>query len=248
MKVLILAGGLGTRLRSVINDVPKPLAPINDIPYIAYILRALYQKGLTEVILSVGYKSQHFTDFILLHKQQLPGMKLNLLVEPQPLGTGGALRYCYDKYPDDSYLIFNGDSFCDFSLEKILLIGKQQGSALVVAEVPDVGRYGEVTVFDDGKVKAFHEKNDSGQSGLINAGIYYIPSHIVAECAAQKHFSLEHEIMPKLLELGLYAIKAEGEFIDIGVPEDYQAICADPAHFFNDIPKWPQVDMEQKVE
>ncbi|MFT4939428.1 MAG: D-glycero-alpha-D-manno-heptose 1-phosphate guanylyltransferase [Paraglaciecola sp.] len=248
MKVLILAGGLGTRLRSVINDLPKPLAPINDIPYIAYMLRALHEKGLNDVILSVGYKAQHFTDFVRLHKQQLPDMEIRLLVEPQPLGTGGALRYCYDMYPDDSYLIFNGDSFCDFSLEKLLSTGKQHGSALVVAEVQDVSRYGEVTVFNDGKVKAFHEKKDSGQGGLINAGIYYIPSYIVAQCAAQKHFSLEHEIMPKLLELGLYAVKAEGEFIDIGVPEDYQAICADPEHFFTAIPSWSQMYMESKVE
>ncbi|MFT5676410.1 MAG: D-glycero-alpha-D-manno-heptose 1-phosphate guanylyltransferase [Paraglaciecola sp.] len=248
MKVLILAGGLGTRLRSVINDVPKPLAPINEIPYIAYILKALYQKGLTEVILSVGYKAQHFTDFIERHKQQLPDMEITLLVEPQPLGTGGALRYCYGKYPADSYLIFNGDSFCDFSLEKILSMGEQHGSALVVAEVQDVSRYGEVTVFPDGKVKAFHEKKESGEGGMINAGIYYIPSHFVAQCEAQKHFSLEHEIIPKLLESGLYAVKAIGEFIDIGVPEDYQAICADPAHFFENVPKWSQVQMESKVE
>lgn len=238
MKALILAGGLGTRLRSVLNDIPKPLAPVNGIPYIAYILNMIYQKGIRDIILSVGYKAEQFDAIITIQKNILPDLNITLVVEQEPLGTGGAVRYCYELHPDDSYLIFNGDSFCDFSLESLVHIGRSSGSAMVVAKVPNVSRYGEVTFLDDGKVLAFHEKKELVRSGWINAGIYYLPGKTIEKCQTKQAFSFEHVIIPQLLDIGLYTVKAEGAFIDIGIPEDYRAFVTDPTQYIPFLPKW----------
>lgn len=238
MKALILAGGLGTRLRSVLNDIPKPLAPVQDIPYLAYVLNALYSQGLREVILSVGYKAEQFVDFVAIQKKSLPDLSIILVTESEPLGTGGAIKHCYEQYPDDRYLVFNGDSYCDFCLKTMLANDPDEFATMVVASVPNISRYGEVSLFENGKVQAFHEKKELAQKGWINAGIYYFSTNVFNDIESGKSFSFEHEIIPKLLDVGLQAVKGRGNFIDIGIPDDYQAMCEQPEKFFSLTPKW----------
>jgi D-glycero-alpha-D-manno-heptose 1-phosphate guanylyltransferase len=237
VKAIILAGGLGTRLRSVINEVPKPLAPVNGVPYLAYIINALYIKGLRDIILSVGYKAEQFDAFVAAQRRLLPELNLSLVVEPRRLGTGGAVRYCYQAYPDSRYLIFNGDSFCDFNLADIVEAAETKGAAMVVAKSPNISRYGEVSLFDDGRVEAFHEKKNIAKPGWINAGIYCVPAEAILPFDSGASFSFELEIIPKLMQSGLYAIKAMGAFIDIGIPEDYREFTNNPSAYFPQLPR-----------
>ncbi|MCP4862877.1 MAG: nucleotidyltransferase family protein [Pseudomonadota bacterium] len=239
MKVIILAGGLGTRLRSVVSDVPKPLAPIRHIPYLAYMLNALYAKGLREFILSVGYKSAHFEQFIATQKSLLPELSLELVVESEPLGTGGALKFCFTSHPAERYLIFNGDSYCDFPLAELLEAASQHNMAMVVAKVDNISRYGEVTLRDNGCVEAFHEKQPVARAGLINAGVYCLPGDIFEGFQCPQSFSFEQAIMPGLMAQGVATVEAAGPFIDMGIPEDYQRLASQPDYYFPSRPRWP---------
>lgn len=236
MKVIILAGGLGTRLRSVVSDVPKPLAPIQGTPYLAYMLNALYAKGLREFILSVGYKSAHFEQFIASQKSRLPDLSLDLVVESEPLGTGGAMQFCFNTHRDNRYLIFNGDSYCDFPMADLLAAANQHNMAMVVAKVDNISRYGEVSLREDGCVHAFHEKQPETRPGWINAGVYCLPGDIFADYHGPDSFSFEQAIMPGLLAQGVATVAAAGPFIDMGIPEDYQRLAARPAHYFPVLP------------
>tara|TARA_Y100000780_G_C13674397_1_gene413684 strand:+ start:482 stop:1225 length:744 start_codon:yes stop_codon:yes gene_type:complete len=247
MKVIILAGGLGTRLRSVVSDVPKPLAPIQGIPYLAYMLTALYAKGLREFVLSVGYKSAHFEQFIATQMSRLPDLSLELVVESEPLGTGGALKFCFNAHPDNRYLIFNGDSYCDFPLPDLLDAAAQNNMAMVIAKVDNISRYGEVSLRNDGCVEAFHEKQPVVRPGWINAGVYCLPGSIFAEYNGPEQFSFEQAIMPKLLKHGVATVAAAGPFIDMGIPEDYQRLSANPAHFFPRLPEWSVTTADNNV-
>lgn len=244
MKVIILAGGLGTRLRSVVNEVPKPLAPIKNIPYLAHMLNVLYQKGLREFVLSVGYKSEHFEAFIAHQQAILTDISLELVVESEPLGTGGALKYCFTEHPDNEYLIFNGDSFCDFSLEGLMQTARARGAAMIIARVENISRYGEVSVKADGRVETFHEKQPVERAGWINAGMYYLPGDIFQGYEGGNKFSFEEVIMPQLLAKGLYTVQATGPFIDIGVPADYATLAAKPEFYFPTLPEWPTQNTE----
>lgn len=233
MKVIILAGGLGTRLRTVVSDVPKPLAPVQDRAYLGWMLKALYDKGIREVILSVGYMAETFEQFIEQQHQELPSLEVHLLVEPQQLGTGGALRLCYSHYPDEQYLVMNGDSFCDFDFQQFSQLTETNQAAIVVAKVDDIRRYGEVIINADETVVEFREKSDLLKAGWINAGIYLIPGTAVEKMPEHVNFSLEQEIIPGLVQIGLACYRSTAPFIDIGIPEDYQKICDNPEQYFS---------------
>lgn len=237
-KAIILAGGLGTRLREVLSDVPKPLAPVNGIPYLAYMVNMLYRKGIHDIVIAAGYKAEHFDAFVEEQHAALPGLKLSLVVEPEPLGTGGAVRYCYEQHPARHYFIFNGDSYCDFRLSKLRDTAFERGAAMVVAQVNDISRYGEVDFSASGRITSFHEKHPEQRSGWINAGIYSIPASVIAAMPAGQPFSFEKEILPSLVKSGLYAVKAIGPFIDIGIPEDYRQFTVNPSHYFPVLPQW----------
>lgn len=233
MKVIILAGGLGTRLRSVVSDVPKPLAPVGDKAFLGWVLKALTAKGISEVILSVGYLAETFEQFILEQKVRLPELKIDLMVEPQQLGTGGALRLCHEHFADDYYLVMNGDSYCDFHIASFVSLLDGNPSAMVVSKVDDIRRYGEVAISNQQTVVEFREKGDVIKSGWINSGIYLIPASVVDETPLDTSFSLEQKIIPELVKKGLGCYKSTSPFIDIGIPQDYRTICENPQTYFN---------------
>lgn len=222
MKVLILAGGLGTRLRSTLGDLPKPLAPINNKPFLEYLLSFISKQGLTDVIISLSYEAGAIREF--LGDGSLLGVKIEYIVEKELLGTGGAVKLAEPVVESGEFFTINGDTYFEVDLKEMFRFHKEQGAFATVAlsYSDDAGRYGSV-IFDKGKrIIAFSEKTEEGKSGYINGGVYIFSNEVFNNIPAQKTCSLEREILPGLIGKGLYGFPAGGYFIDIGIPEDYE--------------------------
>jgi D-glycero-alpha-D-manno-heptose 1-phosphate guanylyltransferase len=218
---IILAGGLGTRLRDVVPALPKPLAPVAGKPFLAWILQSLADSGtVARVILSVGYRAGMIEAAFGSH---FAGLELNYVHEIEPLGTGGAMRIALANVRGTAALVLNGDSFADFDPHGLVSAHRNGGSSLTVslALVADVGRYGRVKV-DGSSIVDFAEKGGSGP-GQINAGIYAMAADLLGDPALPERFSFETDfLMPRLQTLRPTAYSLGGRFIDIGVPDDYQ--------------------------
>lgn len=220
-QAIILAGGLGTRLRSVVADRPKVLAEVGDRPFMVYLLEQLSAAGIQEVILCTGYLGDQVqTTFEKSDRQ------LNLIYsqEPSPLGTGGALRLALDYIKSDSVLVMNGDSFCEIGIGDFWRShGDHQADVTIaLTQVSDTSRYGRVEVDSAGKVVNFAEKGNSTGVGWINAGIYVIKQELISEIPSDRVISLEQEILPAWIEYkSVYSYPTQGKFIDIGTPTSY---------------------------
>jgi D-glycero-alpha-D-manno-heptose 1-phosphate guanylyltransferase len=218
MEAIILAGGLGTRLKKVVPDLPKPMAPVAGRPFLEILLSMLAAKGFTRVILSLGFMSEkislHFGDSYL-------GMDLIYEVEGQPLGTGGAIRAALARCEEDHAFIFNGDTYLELEVDELEKLWQRNNNpVIVVREVPDTARFGRVDV-SDGRVIAFNEKGQSGL-GLINAGCYVLPKDGLDEFLLGQPFSIETEFfIQNLQHIKFGGFITQGRFIDIGVPVDY---------------------------
>lgn len=218
---VILAGGLGTRLRSVVSDRPKVLAPVLGRPFLAYLLDQVHAAGFERVVLCTGYKAEMLSETF---GDEYAGMRLLYSPEPQPLGTGGALRLCADLLPAGRYsLVMNGDSYCDVDFAEFGAWHRQGGfgASLVLSPVPDVSRYGQVLTRDDGQVLAFEEKRPGGGAGWINSGLYYIPNDWVQEIPAGTPVSFERDVLPRWIQRSFGGYRSPGAFLDIGTPESY---------------------------
>jgi D-glycero-alpha-D-manno-heptose 1-phosphate guanylyltransferase len=218
MEAIILAGGLGTRLKKVVPDLPKPMAPVAGRPFLEILLSMLASKDFTRVILSLGFMSEkislHFGDSYL-------GMDLIYEVEGQPLGTGGAIRAALAHCEKDHAFIFNGDTYLELEVDELEKLWQESHNpVIVVREVPDTTRFGRVEI-SDGRVIAFLEKGESGL-GLINAGCYVLPKYALDEFPLGQPFSIETEFFIKNLQhIRFDGFITQGRFIDIGVPVDY---------------------------
>lgn len=222
MKAIILAGGLGTRLRERVADLPKPMAPIAGKPFLSYLLSRISRAGFEEAILSVGYRWQaihdYFGDTFYEDKKELP---LRYIVEPEPLGTGGAILLASQGLTSP-FAVFNGDTLLDFDLVDLQQRNGLNKTSLtiVLRKVDDTSRYGAVQVQHD-IVVGFNEKGLSGP-GYINGGIYVLPPDIFSRYNLSGKFSLENDLLQAhCTELRPYAHPVAGYFIDIGIPEDY---------------------------
>ena len=218
-EAIVLVGGLGTRLRSVVSDLPKPLALVAGRPFIAHLLDQWAQAGLRRVILATGYLGEQVERAI---GPQWSGMEIVYSREPAPLGTGGALRLATSRLQGDAVHLANGDTFLRYdprALEHVVRgAGVELGMAL--AQVPEVGRYGAVEV-REGRVVAFREKGEHGP-GLINAGSYFLSAEALEVLPAETSYSFETRVLQPLAAAGkVAAMSATAGFIDIGVPEDY---------------------------
>lgn len=230
MDAIVLCGGKGTRLASVITDVPKPLAPIGGRPFLDYLLHYLKNTAvISRIILATGYLAPKVEAHYGASFCDLP---IVYSVEEEPLGTGGAIFQAMRSFNiEEPFFILNGDSFVDVDLNKLLelLNIQQQGMALTLYDVDDAARFGTVAC-DDERVTGFFEKTGRMEPGLINAGIYAVHPETFDHWKWTRGFiSLEQTVLPELVKRGLVsAIKSGTRFIDIGLPETY----ASAASFF----------------
>ena len=218
MEAIVLAGGFGTRLRQVVPDLPKPMAPIAGRPFLEILLSTLAQKGFRRVVLSLGFMSEK----IIAHfGNGYKGMELVYEVEAQPLGTGGAIRAALARCTADHVFVFNGDTYLDLEIDALEgLWLTNHHPVIVVREVPDTARFGRVKM-RDGRVIAFLEKGLAGP-GLINAGCYVLPKNALDAFPLGHPFSIETEFFIESLQrIRFDGFVTHGRFIDIGVPEDY---------------------------
>jgi NDP-sugar pyrophosphorylase family protein len=219
---VILAGGEGTRLRAVVSDRPKVLAPVHGRPFLFYLVDQLAQAGVREVVLCTGYQAEMIEAEL---GERYKSLSLRYSREDEPLGTGGALRLALPHCSSDPILAMNGDSFMDADLAAFWSWFSEKGldAALLLTEVGDTRRYGRVKVGEDGLILGFEEKNAASGPGWINAGIYILKKSVLSFIALGRPYSLEQDLFPRLAGKNLYGYPAAGRFIDIGTPESYRA-------------------------
>lgn len=185
MQAIILCGGLGTRLKSVIKDIPKPMAPINDKPFLEFIFEYLKKQGIKEVILAVSYKYEVIKEYF---KDEFLGIKIKYSIEKEPLGTGGAIKEALKIIKNEAYVL-NGDTFFGIDLSKLKLNGSK--ICLALKQMNDFDRYGTVNVDEQCLVISFEEKVFKKQ-GLINGGIYLLKKDIFDKFDLEKNFLLKN--------------------------------------------------------
>jgi NDP-sugar pyrophosphorylase family protein len=220
-KAVLLVGGLGTRLRTVVPSAPKPLALVGSRPFLELLIQQLAGQGIRSLIMCTGYLADQiegeFGDGSGL------GVTIEYSKEPEPLGTGGAVKFAegfLQGVPD--FLVMNGDSFLELDLNQLIQLHRMHGSlaTMAVVSVENAGRYGTVYVDSGNRVTEFCEKTGSDSPGLINAGVYVF-SPAILELIPTGPVSLEKDVFPTLLDRGVYAVRQKGVFIDIGTPADY---------------------------
>ncbi len=219
MQAIILVGGQGTRLRPVVSDVPKPMAPIRGRPFLAYLLDALEAQGFTEIVLAVGY----LRDILMQTFGERHGrLRLRYSVEETPLGTGGAIRQAFAAVSGWPVFVLNGDTFLELNCAAMLDAHEAAGAELTMAltHVADATRYGRVLT-EAGRVTGFEPAGRPGP-GLINAGVYLFAATAMAPAELPEAFSFERDfLVPHLSRLCPLAHAVSGYFIDIGIPEDF---------------------------
>jgi D-glycero-alpha-D-manno-heptose 1-phosphate guanylyltransferase len=225
MEAIVLAGGFGTRLRSVVSDVPKPMASVAGRPFLELLLCSLKAKGITRAILSVGYMSEVITS----HFQRRPiGIDLEFEIESKPLGTGGAIAAALRHVTRDHVFVFNGDTYLDLDLRAVAAMWPGDHTPIVVARsVLDTERFGALELAN-GRIWHFLGSGQKG-AGAVNAGCYLIPSDIFAGTRLPDTFSFEQDFLGRRPPMSLRAFLSNGQFMDIGVPEDYQRAQSDLA-------------------
>ncbi len=221
LRAFVLCGGLGTRLRAVVSDRPKSMALIGEVPFLQLLLEQLKAQGMREVILGTGYRADQIESFF--GGGEGVGLQLHYSHEDAPLGTGGALKLA-EKLMSDPILVLNGDSYAEWSLAAMTALFRQENAdiVMVLQEVPDVSRYGSVSIDAEGRVVEFVEKGSRTGGGLINAGIYLLRREIVSDLAAATAISLERDVFPEFLGKKFYGVVSRGTFIDIGIPADLE--------------------------
>lgn len=217
MEAIVLAGGLGTRLRSVVTDLPKPMAPIGDKPFLEYILKYLKKNGVKKVILSVGYKWETIKEYF---GNRFNGLELIYSVEDEPLGTGGAIKKAMLHVNGKKVYIINGDTFFDVDLKSLTLEDNSQ-LILSLKQMEKFDRYGCVESDKKGLVTAFTEK-EYKEVGNINGGIYLASREIFENFELEEIFSFEEFMQYNFKELKISSKVFENYFIDIGIPKDYE--------------------------
>jgi D-glycero-alpha-D-manno-heptose 1-phosphate guanylyltransferase len=220
MEAIILAGGLGTRLRSVLDDLPKCMAPVAGKPFLHYLLNFLAKQNFNHVILSLGYMHEKIESWV--SNSEWP-FKISCSIEEEPLGTGGAIQKAFSLSSEKDVFVFNGDTFFEIDTHAFLTFHKNKDATICIALKPlkDFDRYGNVEIMENGTISAFYEKQPCNE-GLINGGVYLINKELVPFPSQVQRFSFESDILQLHVgHPGLYGYSFQGYFIDIGIPEDY---------------------------
>ena len=254
MQAILLCGGMGTRLRSVVADRPKPMADICGKPFLQYLLEMLRDKGITEVIFALGYMGEMIEEYF--QDGSAFGLKIAYSYEEEPLGTGGAIRNALPKILEEEVLVLNADTYFPMDYQGLLRFHQENDGdfSLATRAIEDISRYGAVRRDPAGRILAWNEKlGDGGQqpgegskqpiegnaqqaassspkslSGEINGGIYVMKKSLIAEIPEGKQ-SLEQDCIPKWLSEGkrIFGLPFHGYFMDIGIPKDYQQFITD---------------------
>jgi len=231
--IIILAGGLGTRLRNSVRNLPKAMAPVNGKPFLEYQFDFINQFGYKRVILSTGYLSSEIENYF---GNKYKNLELVYSLEAEPLGTGGAVKLAFEKVKTPHALILNGDTLFRINLDLFFQkhIENLAKVSIALRHVEDASRYGLVECSANGNITAFREKSDEVFPGLINGGIYLIKSKYFRSLNLPGKFSLEKDMFAKMLDPELYKAQVFSEyFLDIGIPEDYDRAQKE-FHAFND--------------
>lgn len=221
---IILAGGLGTRLRPVVPELPKPMAPVNGRPFLAYQMDYWIAQGVRRFVLSVGYRAQAIIEHFGLSYR---GVAIDYAIEQAPLGTGGGLLHAVQgRGLDAPFLVLNGDTFIevDYAALRQFHVERRAAWTISLFRADEAGRYMGIRVDADGRIRSLSSGN--GQpSGLSNGGAYLIEPDTIGLLgfSAGNRISLEDDILPQVVasDMALYGMECGGRFVDIGVPDDY---------------------------
>ena len=225
-EAIILAGGLGTRLRDTVPDLPKCMAPIAGRPFLSYVIDYFSKQGIEKFIFALGYKSEVIEEFIATHYKvsgQDQKMDFELSIEKEPLGTGGAIKLACSKATEKNILVLNGDTFFSIGLSEIFSFHQLHNAHCTLALKPmkNFQRYGVVLLNQDQSVKSFEEKKFY-TSGLINGGIYILQKAKFMDEDLPEKFSFEKDYLEKSNGTrSIFGCIQDRYFIDIGIPEDY---------------------------
>ncbi|OQP44109.1 nucleotidyltransferase [Niastella koreensis] len=218
---IILAGGLGTRLRSAVPDLPKCMAPVAGKPFLAHVIGYFQQQGVEKFIFSLGYKSEVIQDYL---EAGYPGLQKQYVIEQDPLGTGGAILLACRKATEKNVLILNGDTLFSIQLPALTAFHEQHQAHCTLALKPmqHFDRYGVVEIAENGAIKSFKEKQFY-ESGLINGGVYALQVATFLKEGLPEKFSFEKDYLEKLYTVRpMFGIVQDEYFIDIGIPEDFE--------------------------
>jgi D-glycero-alpha-D-manno-heptose 1-phosphate guanylyltransferase len=222
---LVLAGGFGSRLKPVVSDVPKPLAPVCGKPFLMYLIENLVFLGAREFVFLLHYEAEAILSVIseYIDSIGMDDIKITSLVEERPLGTGGSIMNAVNVLDiNESFMVVNADTWLGCGFEQLVLTSP---NTIAAVEVEDCSRYGALAMAD-GKIQRFIEKKSSSGLGLINAGLYHLGPDIFKDFSESAKFSLETDLFPSVVDKGeLSAIQIETDFIDIGIPQDYFRFC-----------------------
>ena len=227
MQAIILVGGLGTRLRSIVSDVPKPMAEIVNKPFVEYVLDGLQEAGITEVIFAVGYKGAAFEEYF--GNGDMWGIKLKYVYEDEPLGTAGAIKNAVTLITGSYVLVLNGDTYYELDYKKFIEFCTEKNADMGIAlrRVSDVSRYSKVAV-DNDLIVGFNEKTEIDEAGVINGGVYLLKTALVNEIT-DGVVSLEKTMIQQWIceKRKIVGTISDTYFIDIGIPEDYFKFISD---------------------
>lgn len=219
---IILAGGFGTRLQTLVNDVPKPMAVVNGEPFLNHLLNYLKHYGIKKVIFSVGYLADKIQNHYF-HK--FNGLEIDYVLEKNPMGTGGGIRLAIEHCNEKEVLVLNGDSFFNIDLNDFYAKHQSSNSdfSLALRTVENASRYGNIETDAEQRIVSFKEKSSVPKAGKINAGIYILNTALYLQNTEDElNFSIEKDFFEKNLHtLHIKGFEYEGYFIDIGIPEDY---------------------------
>jgi D-glycero-alpha-D-manno-heptose 1-phosphate guanylyltransferase len=221
VEALILTGGFGTRLRSVVSDRPKVIAEVAGKPFIAYLFDQLISAKFKKVVLCTGYKAEQIEGAF---GNNYNGLEVAYSFESEPLGTGGGLGLALPKISQNNLLVMNGDSYCDENLGRFLDSHEQRNAdtSMLLIKQQDTTRFGRVQLDENKRVVAFEEKGKSSGAGWINGGIYLMKKSLIEGFPKGQALSLEKDVFPKLCGTKFYGFESTAEFLDIGTPESYR--------------------------
>ncbi len=227
---IILAGGLGTRLRSVVGDAPKCMAPVNGVPFISYVIDYLQQQGVEKFIFALGYKSEVFEDFLAT---KLSKTQYTLSIEKEPLGTGGAIQLACTLANNENIFATNGDTLFKANISALSQFHeeKRANCTLGLKLMKNFDRYGVVELAKTGQVTGFKEKQYF-ETGFINGGFYALDVQPFLNEGFGEKFSFEKDYLEKKFSKGkIYGFAQDAYFIDIGIPEDYKKAQVELANY-----------------